>query len=40
VVLATHDRDLAAELADRSIELVDGRAIEIAGAGVAPEPRR
>jgi energy-coupling factor transporter ATP-binding protein EcfA2 len=35
VVLATHDRDLAAELADRSIEMVDGRAIEL----TAPEWR-
>jgi energy-coupling factor transport system ATP-binding protein len=35
VILATHDRELAAELADRSIEMVDGRAIELA----APEWR-
>jgi energy-coupling factor transporter ATP-binding protein EcfA2 len=35
VILATHDRELAAELADRSIEMVDGRAIEL----TAPEWR-
>jgi energy-coupling factor transport system ATP-binding protein len=35
MILATHDRELAAELADRSIEMVDGRAIELA----APEWR-
>jgi energy-coupling factor transport system ATP-binding protein len=41
VLLATHDHDLAAELADRCIELADGRATQLAGvptasAGAAP----
>jgi energy-coupling factor transport system ATP-binding protein len=32
VVLATHDTELAAELADRTVELRDGRATELAAA--------
>jgi energy-coupling factor transport system ATP-binding protein len=32
VVLATHDTDLATELADRTIELRAGRAVEVAPA--------
>jgi energy-coupling factor transport system ATP-binding protein len=43
VVLATHDRDLAVALADRCIELANGRATETAAApapAAAPEPGR
>ena len=36
VVLATHDAELAAELADRTISLRDGRAVEAAAAAAAP----
>ena len=35
VVVATHDTDLAAELADRTISLVDGRAVEVRPASPA-----
>lgn len=36
VVVATHDSDLAAELADRTIALGGGRAVEVQAAAVAP----
>jgi ABC-type glutathione transport system ATPase component len=36
VVVATHDSDLAAELADRTIALGGGRAVEVSGAAAAP----
>jgi energy-coupling factor transport system ATP-binding protein len=32
VVIATHDTELAGELADRTIELRDGRATELAAS--------
>jgi energy-coupling factor transport system ATP-binding protein len=35
VVLATHDTELAAELADRTISLRDGRAVEVVAAAAA-----
>jgi energy-coupling factor transporter ATP-binding protein EcfA2 len=36
VVLATHYTELVADLADRTIALADGRAVEVAPAAVAP----
>jgi energy-coupling factor transport system ATP-binding protein len=36
VVLATHDTELAAELADRTIALAGGRAVELPRAAFAP----
>jgi energy-coupling factor transporter ATP-binding protein EcfA2 len=39
VVVATHDTELAGELADRTIELRDGRATELAGAPTLEGPR-
>ena len=40
VVLATHDAELAAELADRTISLRDGRAVEAAVETAAAAPPR
>ena len=39
VVLATHDTELATELADRTIELCGGRPVQRPGGGSATEPR-
>jgi energy-coupling factor transporter ATP-binding protein EcfA2 len=36
VVVATHDTDLVAEMADRAIELRSGHAVEIRAAGLGP----
>ena len=36
VVLATHDAELAAELADRTISLRDGRAVEAPAVAAGP----
>jgi energy-coupling factor transport system ATP-binding protein len=38
VVVATHDTDLAAELADRTVALSDGRAVVVPPADPAPAP--
>jgi energy-coupling factor transport system ATP-binding protein len=38
VVVATHDTDLATELADRTVMLRDGRAVEVPVSGPASSP--
>jgi energy-coupling factor transport system ATP-binding protein len=38
VVVATHDSDLASEMADRTIALGEGRAVEVGGSASASAP--